>query len=91
MLSKVACKKSTKVVIVITDGYSSDDVTLPSILLRNTAVTVVSVGFGKETPYMKYALEAMASDPKDQYRFIFDYGDVMEGVSKVVAVACQGI
>ena len=59
-------------------------------MLRNTGVTVVSVGFGEETPYMKYALEAMASDPKDQYRFIFDYGDVMEGVNKVIAVACQG-
>ncbi len=91
VISSVACKKSTKVVIVITDGYSSDDVTLPSELLRNSEVTVVSVGFGEETPYMKYALQTMASDPKDQFSFIFDYGVIMEGVSKVVAVACQGL
>ena len=90
VITKVICKKSLKAVVIITDGYSSDDVTLPSIELRDMGVTVVSVGFGEETPYMKYALEAMASDPKDQHRLIFDYGDLMEGVSQVSAVICQG-
>ena len=91
VMTKVICKKSLKAVVVVTDGYSSDDVTLPSIELRDMGVTVISVGFGDETPYMKYALEAMASDPKDQHRLIFDYGDVMEGVSQVTAVICQGM
>ena len=90
VMTKVICKKSLKAVVIITDGYSSDDVTLPSIELRDMGTTVVSVGFGEETPYMKYALEAMASDPKDQHRLIFDYGDLMEGVSQVSAVICQG-
>ena len=90
-MTKVICKKSLKAVVIITDGYSSDDVTLPSIELRDMGTTVVSVGFGEETPYMKYALEAMASDPKDQHRLIFDYGDLMEGVSQVSAVICQGL
>ena len=90
-MTKVICKSSLKAVVIITDGYSSDDVTLPSIELRDMGVTVVSVGFGEETAYMKYALEAMASDPKDQHRLIFDYGDLMEGVSQVTAVICQGM
>ena len=90
-MTKVICKTSLKAVVIITDGYSSDDVTLPSIELRDMGVTVVSVGFGEETPYMKYALEAMASEPKDQHRLIFDYGDLMEGVSQVSAVICQGL
>ena len=84
------CRKSAKIVLIITDGYSSDDVTLPAVELRDMGVVMLGIGFGQDTPLMRYTLESMSSDPKDQYAFIFAYDRLVEASKDISNRACLG-
>ena len=50
-----------KVVVVVTDGYSRDDVSKPALELRNMGVTIYSVGVG--CCFYEPQLNEMATDP----------------------------
>ena len=90
IVNKVLCKDTSKVMVIISDGYSSDDISLPSLELRDSGVTIFSVGYGEETPFMRYTLETMASEPKSSHMLIMDYGEIIEGVGQLIATICQG-
>ena len=76
--------------LTITDGYASDDVTLPSIELRDMGVVMLGIGFGPESQLMRYTLESLSSDPKDQFTFIFGYDRLVESTQQIVKRACEG-
>ena len=76
--------------MIITDGYSSDDVVLPAVELRDMGAVMLSVGFGQDTPLMRYTLESMSSDPKDQYAFLFAYDRLVESAKDISNRACLG-
>ena len=84
------CRKSAKIVLIITDGYSSDDVVLPAVELRDMGVVVLGIGFGQDTSLMRYTLESMSSDPKDQYVFLFAYDRLVESVKDISNTVCLG-
>lgn len=84
------CRKSAKIVLIVTDGYSSDDVVLPAVELRDMGVVMLSVGFGQDTPLMRYTLESMSSDPKNQYAFLFAYDRLVESVKDISNRVCLG-
>ena len=84
------CRKSAKIVLIVTDGYSSDDVVLPAVELRDMGVVMLSVGFGQDTPLMRYTLESMSSDPKNQYAFLFAYDRLVESVKGISNRVCLG-
>ena len=76
--------------MIITDGYSSDDVVLPAVELRDMGVVVLGIGFGQDTSLMRYTLESMSSDPKDQYVFLFAYDRLVESVKDISNTVCLG-
>ena len=84
------CRKSAKIVLIVTDGYSSDDVVLPAVELRDMGVVMLGIGFGQDTPLMRYTLESMSSDPKDQYAFLFAYDRLVESVKDISNRVCLG-
>ena len=84
------CRKSAKIVLIVTDGYSSDDVVLPAVELRDMGVVMLGIGFGQDTPLMRYTLESMSSDPKDQYSFLFAYDRLVESVKDISNRVCLG-
>ena len=84
------CRKSAKIVLIVTDGYSSDDVVLPAVELRDMGAVMLSVGFGQDTPLMRYTLESMSSDPKNQYAFLFAYDRLVESVKDISNRVCLG-
>ena len=76
--------------LIITDGYSSDDVTLSAVELRDMGIVMMGIGFGEETPLMRYTLESMSSDPKNQFAFTFPYDRLIEAAQEISKRACQG-
>ena len=84
------CRKSAKIVLIVTDGYSSDDVVLPAVELRDMGVVMLGIGFGQDTPLMRYTLESMSSDPKNQYAFLFAYDRLVESVKDISNRVCLG-
>lgn len=90
VFAKIQCKQGAKLMLVITDGYSSDDVTLPGIELRDMGVVMLGIGYGPESQLMRYTLESLSSDPKDQFTFIFCYDRLVESTQQIVKRACEG-
>ena len=84
------CRKSAKIVLIVTDGYSSDDVVLPAVELRDMGVVMLGIGFGQDTPLMRYTLESMSSDPKNQYAFLLAYDRLVESVKDISNRVCLG-
>ena len=85
------CRKTAKIMMTITDGYSSDDVALSAVELRDMGVVMLGVGFGNETPLMRYTLESLSSDMKSQFTFIFGYDRLIEAVQEISKKTCAGI
>ena len=90
IFSRVQCQSSTKVMMTITDGYSSDIVTPVGTELRDMGVIMLAIGYGPETPLMRYTLESISSEPKDQFTFIIGYDQLIEKTQQIVKKACTG-
>ena len=73
---------------VITDGKSKDDVKGPSQELRDSGVTVFSVGIGNN--YDNQELQEMATDPDSQHVFKADFNALKSIVNTIVDMACKG-
>lgn len=76
--------------MTITDGYSSDIVGQVGVELRDMGVIMLGIGYGQETPLMRYTLESIASEPKDQFTFIIGYDQLIEKTQLIVKKACTG-
>ena len=83
-----ARKGVPNIACVITDGKSKDDITVPSQELRDSGVTVFSVGIGKN--YDLKELQEMASDPYSQHTFKAEFDALKNIVNTIVDTACKG-
>ena len=81
-----------RVLIVITDGRSKDDVATPSQNLRDKGVIIFSVGLGdlRRLARFEHQLEAMASIPKAEHVFTSDFPDMMSIVTAIQTNLCKG-
>ena len=78
----------TNIVIVVTDGRSSDDVRVPSSRLRDMNVTIISVGVG--CCYDIFSLKDMSSDPDDDYVFEASFATLDTIVGRMRQRICSG-
>ena len=78
----------TNIVIVVTDGHSSDDVRVPSSRLRDMNVTIISVGVG--CCYDIFNLKDMSSDPDDDYVFAASFMTLDTIVGRMRQRICSG-
>ena len=77
-----------RVLVVITDGWSSDDVAKPSAELRMTGVKILSVGLG--THYNKAQLNVMASYPQEDHVFAIYFSQMSNIVMAIQDMLCKG-
>lgn len=77
-----------RVLVVLTDGASHDDVVKPSEALRNTGVMIFSVGLG--THFKIAQLNAMASDPKGEHVFTVDFPQMATIITAMQEHLCKG-
>lgn len=77
-----------RVLIVLTDGASNDDVVKPSETLRSTGIIIFSVGLGKNFKIAQ--LNAMASDPKEEHVFTVDFPQMETIVKAMQEKLCKG-
>ena len=76
------------VLILMTDGPSSDDVTAPARALRDMGVKIICVGVGPQID--KAQLNDMASDPDEEHVFVADYDNLATIIRKTQKAACVG-
>ena len=48
------------------------------------------LGYGTETPLMRFNLESISSEPKEQFTFIIPYDQLIEKTQQIVKKACTG-
>lgn len=77
-----------RVLVVLTDGASNDDVVKPSEELRNARVVIFSVGLG--THFRLAQLNAMASEPKAEHVFTVDFPQMDTIVTAMQKTLCKG-
>lgn len=76
------------IALVINDGKSNDDISDPAQKLRDSGVTVFSVGVGKN--YDLKELQDMATDPDSQHVFKGEFDALSSQVESIVDMACKG-
>ncbi|KAJ7385794.1 Cartilage matrix protein [Desmophyllum pertusum] len=76
-----------RVLVVVTDGWSSDDVAKPSEELKMSGVIILSVGLG--THYNKAQLNVMASYPKEDHVFTVDFSQMSSIVMAIQDKSCK--
>ena len=78
-----------KVLIILTDGHSSDSVNQPSQQLKNIGVIIFSIGVGSGVN--EEQLETMASPPTDEHVYLLDNFDELSTLAeKISTKACNG-
>ena len=88
LFDKSARSGVPNIACVITDGKSRDDIADPAQKLRDSGVTVVSVGIGKN--YDLKELQEMATDPDSQHVFKGEFDALRSQVESIVDTACKG-
>ena len=83
----MAREESPAILIALTDGKSHDSVTLPSALLRDTGVHIISVGVG-EAVYAELA--DMASDPDNGNVYDVTFTSLINLVGSLMGSVCKG-
>ena len=81
-------KNLPKVVIVMTDGLSQDDVSGPAKKLRDDGVTIISLGVG--CCYNETELKEMASDPDEKHVLEVSFSALKEFEGVVKGQICSG-
>jgi len=76
------------VVVLLTDGPSSDDVTMPSRALRDMGVKIITVGIGQDID--RNQLDDVASDPDEEHVFTADYDSLATIIGRTQRAACVG-
>ena len=77
-----------KVLIVMTDGRSSDKVTQPAQQLHNTNITVYAIGIGRK--YDIRQLIEIATKPDVKYALTADFNRLNELYTSIRDDACRG-
>ena len=77
-----------KVVVVLTDGLSQDNVASPAQALRNTGVTIMAVGVG--CCFYRPELNAMATDPDEDHVYAVSFSDLQQITASLREQICFG-
>lgn len=77
-----------RVLVVISDGYSSDDIVEPSEELRRAGIIIVTVGLG--THYNRAQLTVIASSPHEEHVFAVKFSQMPNIVMAVQDKFCKG-
>lgn len=77
------------VLVLLTDGPSSDNVMAPARSLRDMGVKLITVGIGDHIN--KRQLANIASDPDDDNMFITEFDNLQPLIAKVQKAACVGM
>lgn len=77
------------VLVLMTDGPASDDITEPARALRDMGVKIITVGIGPEVD--KSQLNDMASDPDEEHVFTADYDSLATIIGRTQRAACVGM
>ena len=88
LFDKSARAGTPNIAVVITDGRSQDNIGAPSQKLRDSGVTVISVGIG--TNYDLEQLREMATDPDSQHMFKAEFDALGSIVDSIVGISCNG-
>ena len=81
-------RRAAKVLVVITDGKSLDDVHYPSRMLRLKGVTIFSVGVGRY--FNAKELDSMATDPDKNHVFTSDWKQLQHIANDLRKAICLG-
>ena len=85
---EVARDQLPKVVVVLTDGLSQDNVASPAQALHNMGVTVIAVGVG--CCFYRPELNAMASDPDQDHVYEVSFTDLQQITASLREQICVG-
>ena len=77
-----------KVLIVMTDGKSTDDVVIPANALNDANITVFAIGIGRN--YDMQQLQQIASKPQIKYALTTDFNRLDELYTSIRDDACRG-
>ena len=77
-----------KVLIVMTDGKSTDDVVKPATQLSNANITVYAIGVGRN--YDMTQLKQIASKPDWKYALVSDFNGLNNLYTSIRDDACRG-
>lgn len=84
-----ARKKVPKILVVMTDGRSHDDVVKPSQVLKKAGVQIVTVGLGKN--YDLNQLKAISSKPETKHLITVDFPDLPAASKTLQDLICKGM
>ncbi len=76
------------VLVLVTDGPSTDNVMAPARSLRDMGVKIITVGIGDHIN--KRQMANIASDPDDSNMFLTDFDNLEPLIPKVQKAACVG-
>ena len=88
LFDKSARSGVPNIACVLTDGKSQDNIGAPAQKLRDSGVTVISVGIG--TQYDREQLKEMATDPDAQHVFKGEFDTLSSLVDSIMEIACKG-
>ena len=77
-----------KVLIVMTDGKSTDDVVKPAKILSDANITVFAIGIGRN--YDIQQLQQIASKPEIKYALTSDFNRLQELYTSIRDDTCRG-
>lgn len=77
-----------KVLIVMTDGKSTDDVVAPAKALSDANITVFAIGVGRN--YDMQQLQQIASKPEMKYALTSDFNRLNDLYTSIRDDACRG-
>jgi len=77
-----------KVLIVMTDGKSTDDVIKPAKMLSDANITVFAIGIGRN--YDMQQLQQIASKPEIKYALTSDFNRLKDLYTSIRDDACRG-
>ena len=79
------------IVVVISDGYSTDCVAEPSTKLREDhGVVIYGVVFGKDSPLRRQTVQDLVSKPMTEHATEVNYDELMESSESLAQKICKG-
>ena len=88
LFTKSARPGTPHLLLVMTDGASSDPVSEPAKSLQDSGVIVYSIGIGRNFELQQ--LQEMASDPDSDHVFTADFSQLDSLVGQIKQQACKG-
>uniref|UniRef100_A0A7M5UUT0 Uncharacterized protein n=1 Tax=Clytia hemisphaerica TaxID=252671 RepID=A0A7M5UUT0_9CNID len=78
-----------KIVVIVTDGYSTDDIRTPSKQLQDNGVIIFGVAFGPDSPLKRRTMQDLVSRPTAKYNTLVNYDQLVESSLKIAKHVCE--